>query len=155
MAAERSRMIKLFRSTLQERSNYSRESRLARNRAVSKTHERLARDAHKAKDDDKGRRMDALKVSPVSMYVSVCPRYSTSGSILITAPVHVKAVQGHVWILQHSLYLPLSCMFLGNHVCVQLCLLSLRCADRQTVPLMMLAVTSFEKHLTCRFLLTR
>lgn len=90
MAAERSRMIKLFRSTLQERSNYSRESRLARNRAVSKTHERLARDAHKAKDDDKGRRMDALKVSPVSMYVSVCPRYSTSGSILITAPVHVK-----------------------------------------------------------------
>ena len=56
-------MIKLFRSTLQERSNYSRESRLARNRQVSKIHERLARDAHKAQDDDKGRRMDALKVS--------------------------------------------------------------------------------------------
>ena len=55
-------MIKAFRSNLQERGNYSRESRLARNRAVSKTHERLARDAHKAKDDDKGRRMDALKV---------------------------------------------------------------------------------------------
>lgn len=66
MASERSRMIKLFRSTLQERGNYSRESRLARNRAVSKTHERLARDAHKAKDDDKGRRMDALKVSQSS-----------------------------------------------------------------------------------------
>ena len=62
IAAERSKMIKLFRTTLQERSNYSRESRLARNRAVSKTHERLARDAHKARDDDKGRRMDALKV---------------------------------------------------------------------------------------------
>ncbi len=85
MAGERSRMIKLFRSTLQERSNYSRESRLARNRAVSKTHERLARDAHKAKDDDKGRRMDALKVSPVSLYASVCPRYSASGFALITA----------------------------------------------------------------------
>lgn len=56
-------MIKLFRGTLQERSNYSRESRLARNRAVSKMHERLARDAHKAKDDDQARRMDALKVS--------------------------------------------------------------------------------------------
>ncbi len=79
MAAERSRMIKLFRSTLQERSNYSRESRLARNRAVSKTHERLARDAHKAKDDDKGRRMDALKVSPVSLYVIVNYRCSTCG----------------------------------------------------------------------------
>ena len=63
LAGERSRMIKLFRGTLQEHSNYSRESRLARNRAVSKTHERLARDAHKAKDDDKARRMDALKVS--------------------------------------------------------------------------------------------
>ena len=65
-ASERSRMIKLFRSTLQERSNYSRESRLARNRQVSKIHERLARDAHKAKDEDKGRRMDALKVSAAS-----------------------------------------------------------------------------------------
>ncbi|DBA85268.1 TPA: hypothetical protein ACH3X2_005964 [Trebouxia sp. C0005] len=68
MAGERSRMIKLFRSTLQERSNYSRESRLARNRAVSKTHERLARDAHKAKDDDKGRRMDALKAHDWQAY---------------------------------------------------------------------------------------
>ena len=63
IAAERSRAIKLFRSTLQDRSTYSGEYRLARNRQVSKIHERMARDAHKAKDDDKGRRMDALKVS--------------------------------------------------------------------------------------------
>ncbi|KAL3163170.1 hypothetical protein ABBQ32_009578 [Trebouxia sp. C0010 RCD-2024] len=68
VAAERSRMIKLFRSTLQERSNYSRESRLARNRQVSKIHERLARDAHKALDDDKGRRMDALKAHDWQAY---------------------------------------------------------------------------------------
>lgn len=94
MAAERSRMIKLFRSTLQERSNYSRESRLARNRAVSKTHERLARDAHKAKDDDKGRRMDALKVSPVSLYTSVC--------VLDVAPpdLLILALSQHYWMLK-------------------------------------------------------
>ena len=90
-------MIKLFRSTLQERSNYSRESRLARNRQVSKIHERLARDAHKAQDDDKGRRMDALKVSLAPLQCQSCEPESPSGcckSLKRPIPILLRRADG-------------------------------------------------------------
>ena len=44
---------------------------MARNRFVLRAHERLMRDANRQKDDDRTRRMDALKVcAPSSCLVS-------------------------------------------------------------------------------------
>ena len=59
------RAVKQWRSDLAERQSAARELRVARNRFVLRAHERLARDAVRQKDDDRSRRMDALKVPPL------------------------------------------------------------------------------------------
>ena len=56
-------MIKNWRTAQQERIIAEREMRTLRNRNAMKRHERLARGHHKLKDDDRTRRMDALKAS--------------------------------------------------------------------------------------------
>ena len=66
-AAERVRAVKQWRADLAERQSAARELRVARNRFVLRAHERLMRDANRAKDDDRARRMDALKVHPPSL----------------------------------------------------------------------------------------
>ena len=63
-AAERVRAVKQWRADLAERQSAARELRVARNRFVLRAHERLMRDANRQKDDDRARRMDALKVHP-------------------------------------------------------------------------------------------
>ena len=59
------RAVKQWRADLAERQSAARELRVARNRFVLRAHERLARDAVRQKDDDRSRRMDALKVTPL------------------------------------------------------------------------------------------
>ncbi len=56
------RAIKAWRGEAGERGAAARELRAARNRGVQRAHERLAREAHRARDDDRTRRMEALKV---------------------------------------------------------------------------------------------
>jgi SWI/SNF-related matrix-associated actin-dependent regulator of chromatin subfamily A protein 2/4 len=63
-AAERIRAIKNWRSEATERQNVARDLRVARNRFVSRAHERLLREMNRQKDDDRTRRMEALKVCP-------------------------------------------------------------------------------------------
>jgi len=63
-AAERVRAVKQWRADLAERQSAARELRVARNRFVLRAHERLMRDTNRQKDDDRSRRMDALKVCP-------------------------------------------------------------------------------------------
>jgi hypothetical protein len=62
LAAERTRMIKTWRTDQQDRAMMTRELRIARNRSISRAHDRLAREHNKAKDDDRTKRMEALKV---------------------------------------------------------------------------------------------
>ena len=59
------RAVKQWRADVGERQSAARELRVARNRFVLRAHERLARDAVRQKDDDRSRRMDALKVTPL------------------------------------------------------------------------------------------
>ena len=66
-AAERVRAVKQWRADLAERQSAARELRVARNRFVLRAHERLMRDANRQKDDDRTRRMDALKVHHPSL----------------------------------------------------------------------------------------
>lgn len=61
------RAVKQWRADLAERQSAARELRVARNRFVLRAHERLMRDANREKDDDRARRMDALKVHPPSL----------------------------------------------------------------------------------------
>ena len=61
-AAERIRAIKVWRGEAAERASGAREMRVARNRYVLRAHERLLRDMNRLKEDDRTRRMEALKV---------------------------------------------------------------------------------------------
>lgn len=61
---ERVRAVKAWRSQQSERFTQQREARNQRNRHVTRIHERLTRQHSKLKDDDRTRRMDALRVSP-------------------------------------------------------------------------------------------
>ncbi len=62
-AAERIRAIKVWRGEAAERASGAREMRVARNRYVLRAHERLLRDMNRLKEDDRTRRMEALKVT--------------------------------------------------------------------------------------------
>ena len=61
-ATERVRAIKAWRGEAAERASGARDLRVARNRGVVRAHERLLREASRARDDDRTRRMEALKV---------------------------------------------------------------------------------------------
>lgn len=61
-AGERIRAIKVWRGEAAERASASREMRVARNRHVLRAHERLLREKNRLKEDDRTRRMEALKV---------------------------------------------------------------------------------------------
>lgn len=92
-AAERVRAVKQWRADLAERQSSARELRVARNRFVLRAHERLLRDANRAKDDDRARRMDALKVRPFSEYsmpkrAMITPRASPAAAISRCAIFH-------------------------------------------------------------------
>ena len=60
--AERTRALKAARQALTEQTAAAREMRVARNRGIMRSHERLARDHLKQQDDHRTRRMEALKV---------------------------------------------------------------------------------------------
>ena len=64
LSLERVRGVKAWRSLQQERLIQERDSRVQRNRHVLRAHERMSRQHSKLKDDDRTRRMDALRVSP-------------------------------------------------------------------------------------------
>ncbi|KAK9816457.1 hypothetical protein WJX72_000543 [[Myrmecia] bisecta] len=67
-AGERVRAIKAWRSAQSDASNTQRDLRVARNRAVARAHERMSREHHKQKDDDRARRMEALKAHDFEAY---------------------------------------------------------------------------------------
>lgn len=62
LVLERVRAVKAWRISQQERFVQERDMRTQRNRHVLRTHERLSRQHSKLKDDDRTRRMDALRV---------------------------------------------------------------------------------------------
>ena len=61
-AAARVRDVKAHRNDTSERAGRERDARVVRNRGVLRAHERLGRALTKQKDDDRTRRMEALKV---------------------------------------------------------------------------------------------
>ncbi len=79
-AAERIRAIKVWRGEAADRASSAREMRVARNRYVLRAHERLLRDMNRLKEDDRTRRMEALKVTG-------CPdmKYSSVASSALSA----------------------------------------------------------------------
>ncbi|CAK0787464.1 hypothetical protein CVIRNUC_010684 [Coccomyxa viridis] len=79
-AAERVRAVKQWRADLAERQSAARELRVARNRFVLRAHERLARDAVRQKDDDRSRRMDALKAHDFEAYQEMLRETAPPGS---------------------------------------------------------------------------
>eukprot|EP00884_Botryococcus_braunii_P001518 jgi/Botrbrau1/11367/Bobra.0038s0115.1 len=68
LALERAKAIKQWRTDLSDRSILARELRIARNRAVARIHDRMAREHNKAKDDDRTRRLEALKANDWEAY---------------------------------------------------------------------------------------
>jgi len=60
-AAARVRDVKAWRNEASERAGALKDLRVARNRGVLRAHERLGRALTKQKDDDRTRRMEALK----------------------------------------------------------------------------------------------
>lgn len=63
LVLERVRAVKAWKTGQQERLVHEKDWRTQRNRHVLRTHERLSRQHSKLKDDDRTRRMDALRVS--------------------------------------------------------------------------------------------
>ncbi|BDA42833.1 ATP-dependent helicase BRM [Coccomyxa sp. Obi] len=70
-AAERIRAIKVWRGEAAERASSAREMRVARNRYVMRAHERLLRDMNRLKEDDRTRRMEALKANDFEAYQQI------------------------------------------------------------------------------------
>ena len=62
-AAARVRDVKAHRNDTSERAGKEKDLRVFRNRGVLRAHERLGRALTKQKDDDRTRRMEALKVT--------------------------------------------------------------------------------------------
>ena len=62
LVLERVRAVKAWKVGQQESFVQERDMRTQRNRHVLRTHERLSRQHSKLKDDDRTRRMDALRV---------------------------------------------------------------------------------------------
>ena len=60
--AERARALKAARQAFTELTAATKEMRVARNRGIIRSHERLAREHLKQQDDHRSRRMEALKV---------------------------------------------------------------------------------------------
>ena len=61
---ERMAGLKAWRQGANDRQVAAKDARTVRNRAVLRTHERLARSASKARGDDRAQRLAALKVRP-------------------------------------------------------------------------------------------
>ena len=84
---ERVRDVKQWKTTQQERLVQERDTRAQRNKQILKWHERMSRTHHKAKDDDRTRRMDALKVQ--HYYDRFSNPNTTSGfRVLAAALIH-------------------------------------------------------------------
>jgi len=62
---ERLRAVKGWKVAQQERLQQEKEWRTQRNKHILRTHERMFRQHSKLKDDDRTRRMDALRVPPL------------------------------------------------------------------------------------------
>lgn len=75
-ASQRVAAVKALRSEMGERAGAAREARAAAVRGVEKAHARLAREANKAADDMRARRMEALKVRASSARSRYTPTYS-------------------------------------------------------------------------------
>jgi len=60
---ERLRAVKGWKAAQADRAQQEKEWRVQRNKHVLRTHERMSRQHSKLKDDDRTRRMDALRVS--------------------------------------------------------------------------------------------
>ena len=74
-AAARVRDVKAHRNEASERAGRERDGRVFRNRGVLRAHERLGRALTKQKDDDRTRRMEALKVrARGACEPACCPR---------------------------------------------------------------------------------
>lgn len=67
-AAQRISTVKALRSEMSERAGAARENRAAEVRGMEKAHARLAREANKAADDMRARRMEALKANDFEAY---------------------------------------------------------------------------------------
>lgn len=79
LAAARARDVKAFRTEVMPEVNAAaRELRVARNRLVSRAHERLARERNKQKDDDRSLRMEALKAHDFEAYQEMLRRQTGS-----------------------------------------------------------------------------
>ena len=66
-AAARVRDVKAWRNEASDRAGALKDLRVARNRGVLRAHERLNRALTKQKDDDRTRRMEALKARALAV----------------------------------------------------------------------------------------
>ena len=66
--SERMAGVKAWRQAANDRQVAAKDARSVRNRAVLRTHERLARSASKARGDDRSQRLAALKVQPCRLF---------------------------------------------------------------------------------------
>ena len=93
--------------------------RQLRNKAVAKAHERLARDALKHRDDEQGRRMEALKVGSPSALPGCLPSRLFGQLMLQEACLRYKTIsraglQTHSGWTAHALFLPSSIPIVGR-----------------------------------------
>lgn len=79
IAANRAREVKAFRSDYMNEINQGvKDLRTARNRAVTRAHERLARERSRSKDDDRALRLAALKAHDFEAYQEMLKRQTGS-----------------------------------------------------------------------------
>lgn len=92
-AAARAREVKAYRSEVMADANQgSKDLRVARNRAIVRAHERLARDRMKSKDDDRALRMAALKAHDFEAYQEMLRRQAQAGGAGAAAGERFEAI---------------------------------------------------------------